>query len=59
MKTYPPKEGNSEMGAAIKELSRLKYGRDKKSIQQEILKRTKLGETSTKSASLKDSEPSR
>jgi len=40
--TYPPTLGNQEVANAIKELSRLKYGREKKIVNQEILERTKL-----------------
>ncbi len=36
MKTYPPSEGDQELANNIKELSRLKYGRDKKIIEEEI-----------------------
>lgn len=40
--TYPPTHGHQEVANAIKELSRLKYGREKKIVNQEILERTKL-----------------
>lgn len=43
MKTYPPEKGNRELGEAIKELSRLKYGRDRSIVEAEIMERTKLG----------------
>lgn len=42
MKAYPPQPGNPELAAAIKQLSRLKYGRDKKIVEAEIMERTKL-----------------
>jgi len=42
MKTFPAEEGNKELAAAIKELSRLKYGRDKAIVEAEIMERTKL-----------------
>ena len=42
MKTFPPENGNVELGNAIKELSRLKYGRDKVIVEAEIIERTKL-----------------
>ncbi|MBF8280613.1 MAG: hypothetical protein HW383_386 [Candidatus Magasanikbacteria bacterium] len=45
MQTYPPRHGNRELAEAIKELSRLKYGRHKKLVEMEILERTQLGET--------------
>jgi hypothetical protein len=42
MKTYPPSKGSREMANAFKELSRLKFGRDKNIVNREILARTKL-----------------
>jgi len=42
--TYPPTEGNHEQAKLIKELSRLKYGRDAKLIHKEILERTQIAE---------------
>ncbi len=41
--SYPLVEGNTEIANAIKELSRLKYGRDRSIVETEILDRTKLG----------------
>jgi hypothetical protein len=49
MLMYPPQKGNSELAAAIKELSRLKYGRDRRMIEAEILDRTKLGVAASES----------
>ena len=46
--TGPLPEGNSELASAIKELSRLKYGRPRDEITKEILMRTKLGDSITK-----------
>lgn len=43
MNTYPPQSGNQELADAIKQLSRLKYGRDKYIVEEEILERTKIG----------------
>ncbi|MEK7644171.1 MAG: type IV secretion system DNA-binding domain-containing protein [Patescibacteria group bacterium] len=40
---YPPHAGNPELAAAIKQLSRLKYGRDRRIVETEILERTQLG----------------
>jgi len=40
--TYPPEQSNPEIAQAIKELSRLKYGRDKVLVEQEISTRYKL-----------------
>jgi len=45
MTTYPPTRGNQEIANAIKELSRLKYGRDKNLVNQEIMERTKIRTT--------------
>ncbi len=46
MSTYPPTRGNHELAEAIRELSRLKHGRDRRMVEAEILERTKLGESS-------------
>lgn len=35
--TFPPPQGNMEMVQALKELSYLKYGRDREEIEQEIM----------------------
>jgi len=43
MLVYPPIKGNRELANAIKELSRLKYGRDKTEVEADITERTKLG----------------
>ena len=42
MKTYPPTKGDQEIANAFKELSRLKYGRDKNIVNREIMDRTKI-----------------
>jgi hypothetical protein len=39
---YPPTRGDQEVANALKELSRLKYGRDKNIVNREIMDRTKL-----------------
>ncbi len=43
MFTYPPTAGNKQLAAAIKELSRLKYGRPKEIVEAEIMERAQLG----------------
>ncbi len=43
MMTYPPQPGNKELAAAIKELSRLKYGRPRDVVNAEIMERAALG----------------
>lgn len=48
LKAYPPEKGNPELAEAIKQLSRLKYGRDKKIVEAEILERTKLDQPAAK-----------
>ena len=49
MGVYPPVRGNRELASAIKELSRLKYGRDKTIVEAEIMERTKLDESAKES----------
>ncbi|MBI2439136.1 MAG: DUF87 domain-containing protein [Candidatus Moranbacteria bacterium] len=44
MKTYPPTLGNQEIANALKELSRLRYGRDAAIVNREIMSRIKLTE---------------
>lgn len=39
--TYPPTKGEQEIANALKELSRLKYGRDKDIVNREIMERTR------------------
>jgi hypothetical protein len=39
---YPPTKGDQQIANALKELSRLKYGRDKDIVNREIMERTKL-----------------
>ena len=39
---YPPTEGSAEIASALKELSRLKYGRDAATVNAEIMERTKI-----------------
>lgn len=43
MQTIPPQKGDLELASAIKQLARLKYGRDKSIVEAEILERTQLG----------------
>jgi len=43
MHTYPPVSGNKELAEAIKELSRLKYGRPREIVDAEIMERAQLG----------------
>ena len=57
MNTYPPTPGNKELAFAIKELSRLKYGRPKELVDAEIMERTQLG-VAIKKAETDSIEPS-
>ena len=57
MNTYPPTPGNKELSEAIKEMSRLKYGRPKEIVNAEILERTQLG-VAVKNSTTESSEPS-
>lgn len=43
LKTYPPEPGNPEVAKALIELSRMKYGRDRKIVEAEILESSQLG----------------
>ncbi len=47
MHTYPPIKGDPAIAEAIKQLSRLKYGRDRAIVEAEILERSQLGETTS------------
>ena len=42
MKTYPPTRGDQVAANYFKELSRLKYGRDARIVNREIMERVKL-----------------
>ena len=44
MLTYPPIKGDPRIGEAVKQLSRLKYGRDRAIVEAEILERSQMGE---------------
>ena len=57
MMTYPAKPGNKDLAAAIKELSRLKYGRPREIVEAEIMERAQLGAAVSNSAG-ETSEPS-
>lgn len=43
MNLEPSLPGNPELAAAVKELSRLKYGRDRAIVEEEIMERSQLG----------------
>lgn len=43
MQTYPYTPGNKKLADAIKQLSRLTYGRDRRIVEEEILERTQIG----------------
>ncbi len=42
IKTYPPSEGDPEMPGYLKEISRLKYGRDVNLVNKEIMERARF-----------------
>jgi len=42
LNTYPPSEGDAEIAEYLKEISRLKYGRDIAIVNKEIMERVKL-----------------
>ena len=44
MKTFPPTSGDQEVANALKELSRLRYGRDATIVNREIMSRMRLAE---------------
>lgn len=44
MKTYPPTSGDQEVANALKELSRLRFGRDATIVNREIMTRIRLAE---------------
>jgi len=43
MKTYPPVPGDEQMAKKLIELSRMKFGRDRKIVEAEILESSQLG----------------
>ncbi len=47
MQTYPPQDGDAQVAKAITEYSRLRYGRDKKIVEAEIMERSQLGKPAT------------
>ncbi len=49
LKTYPATMGNLEVALAVKELSRLKYGKPREFVEKRILERSQLGSPLTKS----------
>jgi hypothetical protein len=50
MKCNPPAKSNPEIATKIKELSRLKYGREKAIVDKEIFERSRISKTSTPGA---------
>lgn len=43
LKFNPPPDGDRELAEGVKELSRLKYGRDRRLVEADIMERTQLG----------------
>ncbi|HPV70960.1 MAG TPA: type IV secretion system DNA-binding domain-containing protein [Candidatus Magasanikbacteria bacterium] len=52
IKMPPPKVGNMEIIEPIRQLSRLKYGRDRLLVNAEIMERSRLGEVSKEAQTL-------
>ncbi len=42
MATYPPKKGSPEIAEAVRQLSILKYGKDRQQVEREIQERSKI-----------------
>lgn len=59
MNTFPLTLGNREIARAIAELSHLKYGRDRASVEKEILDRSQLGGVSPTPPPAPSAEPRR
>ncbi len=53
----PPSSGDPELANAIKELSRLKYGRDKQIVESEIMERTAIGKKKAVAAPPAEPQP--
>src|SRR3989339_440759 len=49
MSVYAPEKGNIQLASAIKQLSRLKFGRDRSIVEAEIMERTKLDQGTSES----------
>lgn len=50
MRVYPPTKGSTEIALAVKELSRLKYGRPREIVEKRILERSQLGSAATRTS---------
>ncbi len=50
MKCYPPTKGNLEIALAVKELSRLKYGKPRELVERNIMEQSQLGATMAKAS---------
>lgn len=50
MKCYPPTKGNLEIALAVKELSRLKYGKPRELVEKNIAEQSQLGATMAKAS---------
>ncbi len=53
MATYPPQKGNVEIAEAVRQLSILKYGKDKEMIEREIVERSEVGAKPTVQSSIR------
>jgi hypothetical protein len=59
LKAIPNKEPNRKLAAALKEISRLTYGRPKDIVEREIALRSGIGMKKTKSAVASPAPPSK
>lgn len=57
--TYPPVKGDEEAAKMAKELSRLKYGRDRAAVEKEISERFNMPESKSKWEEFLPEEPAR
>ncbi|MBI2984414.1 MAG: type IV secretion system DNA-binding domain-containing protein [Candidatus Kerfeldbacteria bacterium] len=46
LQSYPPRPGQPRLAEAVRKYSRLRYGKDRRYVEADILERTKLGATS-------------
>ncbi len=54
--TYAPEKSNPEIAKAIKEVSRLKYGREKKAVEEEVARRWQASAVSAEGSPAPEAE---
>jgi len=57
IKIYPKAEGSEEVAEKIKQLSRMKYGREKTEVEKEVQERSKIEKPMTQGATTPAEEP--